>query len=497
MEIQLKTETLRCFLPVFTEVIAGEYAAETVVPDTMPDIARILDTAAAVFLRERTVADGKITLEGEIHAAILYLGEDGDRIRKLDLRVPWSLSAEDERIRGADVLTAEVRLASATGRALNPRKVGLSAEVAAAVAVYRDSFVQIPTGTDDPEIQTLTRRQKLGCIAAIREKGFTVTEELSLPAAAGGIDAILCYRTEAAVEETKPVAGKLILQGNVHILMQYLDTDGAPQQERFAVPFSQLMDLPEEGAEFSRVIIQSDACWLETVQGTYGTSAVHLETHLIAQGLFIAEREIDLLTDAYSVHHPCILKKETAELFGAVRPVVLRETLRDMMETPETPSELLYGRSEAALPVRREKGVELPVSVRALYRCGEGQLASAGRAVEAEFPLALADGEELMLDAPASGEPYFSLSAGGVEFRLPTELRGVSMERKKLELICGIELDEEAEVLPQDAPSLILVRLGDEGLWTLAKRYNSTEELIRAVNPEAEAGDLLLIPRAR
>ena len=497
MEIQLKKETLHCFLPVYAQTAQGEYSSEAVVPDTMPDIVRILDTSAAVYLRGRTISDGRIALEGEIQGTILYLGEEGDRIRKLDLRLPWALSMEDGDIRESDVLAAEVRLASAAGRALNPRKVELSAEVAASVAVFRETFVSIPTGADDPAIQTLTREQRFGGVAGIRQKSFVVTEELSLPAASPGIDTILCYRADASVEETKAVAGKIILQGSVRVLMQYLDTEGAPEQEVFTVPFSQIMESPEEDAAVSRILLQPDACYLETVPGTYGSSTIHLETHLLAQGIFLAEREMDVLADAYSVRHPCVMETETAELLGAVRPIIMRDTLRDAMETVDPPGEFLYGRAEAALPVRRENSVVLPVTVRALYRNEQGEYASVSRHMEAELSSPAADGEGLAMDAPVPDEPYFTLTGGGVEFRLPLELRGVATENRKQDLICSMEVDEDTDALPPDAPSLILIRQGEEGLWALAKRYRSTEEMIRTVNPDSVSGDLLLIPRAR
>ena len=42
MEIQLRQESLRCYLPVFNQTVSAENTAEAVVPDTMPDAASIL-----------------------------------------------------------------------------------------------------------------------------------------------------------------------------------------------------------------------------------------------------------------------------------------------------------------------------------------------------------------------------------------------------------------------------------------------------------------------
>ena len=497
MEIQLKKESLNCCLPVISEIVHGEFSTEAVVPDTMPDIVRILDTVAAVYLRSRTMTDGRIALEGEIHGTVLYLGEDSDRIRKLDLRMPCTLSMEDESILESDRMTAELRLVSAVGRAVNPRKVELTAECAAAVTLYRETCIQIPTGAEDAEIQTLIQEQKIGYIASVQQKSFVVTEELTVPAAKPSIDTLLSYQIEAVVEEQKPVGGKIILQGNVHVGVQYLGTEGEPEQELFSVPFSQIIDMPEGVGGTSQIILLPDACYLETIQGTYGASSLHLETHLLAQAIFSAEREIPILTDVYSVHHPCTVKTNKAELAGALRTVSLRDTLRETMETADPPSEILFGRADVGLPMKKEDGIVLPVTIHVMCRNEQGQYSSVNRAAEMEFPMAGAEGENLVWESPISAEPYLTLSGGNVEFRLPLEIRGVLMELQQQDLICGVEMDEETDVRSPDAPSLTLVRLGEDTLWTLAKKYGSTEEMIRSVNPQAETGDILLIPRVR
>ena len=47
-------------------------------------------------------------------------------------------------------------------------------------------------------------------------------------------------------------------------------------------------------------------------------------------------------------------------------------------------------------------------------------------------------------------------------------------------------------------PSLIVIRLGTESLWNVAKKYGSTCELIESANPgPINPGDLILIPRGR
>lgn len=64
MELELKKEQFACYqaLPQLSE--NREETTETIVPDYLPDIARIVDASGCLFLRSREIADGKAQVSG-------------------------------------------------------------------------------------------------------------------------------------------------------------------------------------------------------------------------------------------------------------------------------------------------------------------------------------------------------------------------------------------------------------------------------------------------
>ena len=64
MEVNLKREAIQYCTPVYSDTLSREETLETVVSDTLPDIARILDADAAVYLRTKTLQQGKVRIEG-------------------------------------------------------------------------------------------------------------------------------------------------------------------------------------------------------------------------------------------------------------------------------------------------------------------------------------------------------------------------------------------------------------------------------------------------
>ena len=94
MEVNLKREAIQYCTPVYSDTLSREETLETVVSDTLPDVARILDVDAAVYLRSKTLLQGSIRIEGSIRGTVLYIGEDSERLQRIEAELPVSFSAE-------------------------------------------------------------------------------------------------------------------------------------------------------------------------------------------------------------------------------------------------------------------------------------------------------------------------------------------------------------------------------------------------------------------
>lgn len=94
MEVNLKREAIQYCTPVYSDTLSREETLETVVSDTLPDVARILDVDAAVYLALQNAAAGSIRIEGSIRGTVLYIGEDLERLQRIEAELPVSFSAE-------------------------------------------------------------------------------------------------------------------------------------------------------------------------------------------------------------------------------------------------------------------------------------------------------------------------------------------------------------------------------------------------------------------
>ena len=499
MEVNLKREAIQYCTPVYSDTLSREETLETVVSDTLPDIARILDVDAAVYLRSKTLQQGSIRLEGSIRGTVLYIGEDSERLQKIETELPVVFSAEADGAEDTDTLAANVCVASADAKLLNPRKIQFRASICAAVVVYRSVTAELPAEAEQtPGLYTLTDTKTVSFLSGVEEKSFLVSDEAELPAGCPPMEKLLCYSHTESVDELKQVGGKMILQGTVRLDTLYLAAgDDAPQHQSFRIPFSQILDIANGKAELSTVILTSGGCYVEPLSGSDGITSLHLELHLCAQTLCRSETEIRYIADAYSLKNTCSLKTDSIRTLSAARPSVLRQSVRETLETPDSPKEIVYARMTAAFPAYAENGVSENICVHVLYRTQRGSLSSMSRVLTLTFE----SGEAAQMALPETarfGDVYAAAGDNAVELRCPVELSLDAAADSELTYVSAIELEETETAEETEHPSLIVIRLGTESLWNVAKKFGSTRELIESANPgPVNPGDLILIPRGR
>ena len=181
MEAKLKYESLNCWDLTFDKPLRKEESQDCVVPDTLPDIDRVLCTLGGLNIRSKDISAGRLRLEANIPARIVFCDENGG-VHSMELNIPVYISAEDESLGDGSLCCAELRLAALETRLLNPRKVLARAEIIADISCYSRSEPSWSNGVEDAEhIHVLLQPGEIIYVSAITEKTFALTDEQALP----------------------------------------------------------------------------------------------------------------------------------------------------------------------------------------------------------------------------------------------------------------------------------------------------------------------------
>lgn len=500
MEANFKHERINQYMRVCSNSFSREETAESVVPDIMPDIAKILDTDCSIFLREKNIQNGKASVEANIQTSILYLGEDCEGIYKLELSKPFSFTYENDEISENDILCVYLSVNNADTRILNPRKVLLRVDVCSELSFYRMAELSFPVDKDSNEnLQILTKECPVQLITSVGEKAFSISDEFSFPVIHGDVEEIITSKAWAVIDETKTVGEKVILQGTINLKLLYKEkNEKLYKTEIFTTGFSQIMDCAQNSTGPNTVTLMPTSLNLELITGGHGSTSLLMEIHLTAQMICRIPYTLRYIADAYSLYSEEIVHKEQWEAYNAGETILLRDTVREVIDTTDTVKEVIYGYVQPGIPSVGERGLHIPLTARVIYRTESGNISSVFHRIQTELPCETLQGKELYLYPTRCQEGYFAPTTGGIEVRLPVEQRMELYDKKTIPLVMSVDVSEEDGKTNYNDPSLIVTRCSDTDLWALAKRYKTTTERIEHANKNTvEIGQLLLIPRPR
>lgn len=96
LDFELNKTSLPYHRLMFHTTVSREESVEMIVPDSCPDIARLLDTSAICCLDTKEALEDTISLAGRIYGRILYLADRGQTPCAACL-LPWTSSAASAR----------------------------------------------------------------------------------------------------------------------------------------------------------------------------------------------------------------------------------------------------------------------------------------------------------------------------------------------------------------------------------------------------------------
>lgn len=503
MNLDLKSDKLSYMRPVFRRRFTKEETIEVIVPDALPDILRILDTDGTPYLRSKDCEAGRVSVTGVSELTVLYVPETGGGVRKLNVTLPFSMSAEGSDITPDCLITASLSLTAADSRTVNPRKVVVRAEAACEAALYlpESLYNTAPREKENLYFQADTVSMLLS--AAVNEKTFIFTDEAHLPDSAPAIGEILRATVSLSLESAKPVGSKAVLKGSARTDILYEAREGGRIcRESVLSPFSQVVDTDASGdvTDIDTVLCVTGAYISRSLMDGSGTDALSVEVHAVAQCVPYVRMLAGMVTDAYSTRFELKPTMTQCELEGLEGQDTASETLTASIPVSGRPTEVLAVTPRLTSCAIQGGVYNASFAVEAIYQDPSGEVLSASRRGELAYELGQ-DGGQAEVSVHFGGEIFTALTDTSIDVRVPLELTVTRIKRLSFERMESVEVMEETPIDLSGLPTVVMTRFGHaRGLWDLAKAHMSTVELIREANnlePDAqpEEGKLLLIPR--
>lgn len=472
MEWKLQTREAACFTLAAGHTSEERFTADSVVPDTLPDVDRLLTVLGTLCLWRLDLDEGSAELEGEIRCDVLYQDETG-ALQSFPVTMPVLQRFREDALSPGLRPALELRLTELTPQLMNARKVRLSARVRAVVQGYTPETQTLTEAVEAPEICQRRTRVSIEPVTAVEEQMFSAVGTAALR---GAPERLMASRSTVELHETQCAGQRLILQGCVKTQLLYQAETLI--FETVETPFSQLIDTLA-AQELSTAEIQTHLTSVQ-LRLVPEEQAVEIEAHLVAQAVCRSRMEAEVLTDAYS--NRTLLEVETETL---TLPLPAEPEQQRVFAEAELPCDAGCTTAAAWSTLRSGDSAEAVI----LRRNADGGYSALRQELHFAPP------EETVVRSAEPGELTVTPGADGLRLRLPIQLETARRETLTLTQITALR-GEEANTAAAAMPALTLLRVGAEAdLWEIAKRHASTVEAIRAANPEDAQRNYLAVPK--
>ncbi len=489
MELQFEKQDISCLRCVSDETLRREETGEVRLPESLPDAAGVVAAWGQVILRGKEWRTGGMTLSGGVMVWVLYSSEDTGEMRWVDTWLPFQFKSDFPDPGRDGQICAWGAVDSVDARVTSARKIMVRANVTLFCRAWVKERISVPRVEElPPDVHIRTNTYPVKFCREAGEQSFTLEEALPAPE----MDGWIYYNASPCITEHRVMGDKLIYRGvcKVHLLGS---KDGKIQSWDGEMSFSQFAELDESYEQEAEAYLQPVVTgmeWGQTEDGSYG-----MKCAIACQYTVTDRKMLTIPEDGYSTDRQTKLQIENVQI-----PCVLQMESRSENVTCAIDSDGLQvlDATMQASPGWLDRGENMylmPLWSQVLYMDAEGKLRAESCRWEEKIPMPAAENVRPGIYSN-TGELRVTPMGGKTEVSGVLTLWEMTDTCWEMPALSEMELGEIVEKDP-NRPSLILRRMGKDGLWEMAKSCRTTVTAIENANDlttEPTVNTMLIIP---
>lgn len=486
------------------------------VPDSKPDVGRMIQKKGEVTVEEVQIAEGQARVMGKLAFFLLYVEDGGERrVHSLQGSLPINEILRLDGLQSGDKVRLKWEIEDLSLHLMNTRKLNVKAVVTFQASVDAGIEVPLPVGVKESEgISVKTRPVTVLELSAGRKDSLRIRKEILVASNKPNVHTILWKDAEIRGLELRAEEGKVTARGELFVFVLYEGEDEANplQWLENAIPFTGEIECSGCTAEMipniEVAVAQTD---LEVKPDSDGEERiVQTDVVLDMDILLYCQREYRQLLDVYTPKKECVLQRTPETLEQLLVRNFAKCRVSERLKTREPEGKILQiCHSDGSVKLDEaqivEDGILVQgvVQVRILYIISNDEMPF--YSMESSIPFSHT------IEAPGiSEECAFYLRSGleqlattmadsnEIEAKAVVNLNAMVLRREQTEIIRAVEERELDMEKFQSMPGIVcyIVQPGDT-LWDIAKEFYTTAEEIRGMNQlgegEPKSGDRLLV----
>lgn len=491
-----------------TETANREVLSESLVegrlslPQEKADIDRILFIQGRVYVGAEPT-DGRIFMDGSVAFSVVYITDSGD-IESFDASSPFRHSEEMSGAGPGMTMLARGNIREIEYSVDDSRTVYVKGIVSVSLRGNMPRSLETVSGAGEGDLQVRMGRRPLMLTRDLKRDTVVMREDVRIPQSMPMAVQILSANAYAVIKSVHTEELKIVVEGELKIWALYMSEDkNAPlQQLNEAVPFGQI--IPSDNLE------PGDAIVADANLQDFGLSTIEEAGDIFRLNARIgivcgrrAMQDADYMEDAYSLANKLSVSYADQTCRQMKRWGCVRSSARSNIAVPSAQPAVsrvvCLKASPVILSARPGEGrvyLEGVMMFTLCYTSPDGLQSFSGETpFEAE---SLLDGISANDEVEASADVENCSCEGtgrdiSAKFMMDVTLRAYT--ETSLRMVTDIKDTEE----PNDRHAGITIYFADggESTWDIAKRYATTQDVVKKFNPEigdiAEPGQKVLI----
>lgn len=474
------------------------HEGEIVLTEGKPDIETILKCEASMIPENSSTEEDRLNFSGRLLLNVLYCGKDKS-VHSISSEAPVNdfiniEGADSSMLSGINTAIVNVECKKANNRKAAYK---IMSEVKGTVTELAE--IDAITEIDDiPSEQQHFKTINTSRTLCKSREGFTVTEDVVLPATKLPISEVLSVSCNITNAEFKPQEDSVEASGDVSVVLLYTSTEGGfPELYEFDIPFNVALEAENTDTDsIADVALYVKDCY-------YNVSAnedeepriVNMEVNVGADIHTSQNEEYKILDDAYTPDND--IRFDTTEL--CYSNIVCRNRgqcpVKEVVTLDEKCPDMLQIFSASGtvyiddVSIYENKIVlEGAINIDIMYITGNDDMPIASHQDTVPFTQTIdargaMEGMDASINANIAHIGFNMLSDRELEVRCALNTNTTVRKKSCVNLIINFEIIPLPQEVIDKIPSVVLyvVRKGDT-LWKLAKRFNTTVKDIAELN---------------
>ena len=503
MELELNKQKITFYNNAYESGVIHEENSELIIPDSSPDMVRVVSSGGNAYVKEKSIEDGCVVLTGAVKGCVLYVAEGETAIRKLEINMPFCKKFEHSDICKDAPCIYDVCLTSLEAREINSRKLALRAHIGLNIQCYVCESIEIAedvASKDEFSVEIQNKDIEFYNPAFIKERSFTIIDDIEISGANSDFEAMLKNDVSLTCTDKKLIGNKAVIKGIAHIKCTYMTKDGIINVMTHNLPYSQIMDI-DEFEENCDLCIKMNirASDIEPSHDMSGDARYISVNILVDTALIVYTKGcITSIDDVYSTAYDICATFESLPLKKLCGHINKRVSVNETIETANSVKKILDTGIVLSHTHKNVDKIYNDAHIQIMYMGDDDEIYCAQKKCGIECDIGANKNERVICVSNIGSE-----TASGnenkiaVQFFVDYEISAIAGD--KIHNLKSIDCGEMRNRAGDEATVIIKHIYSEQSLWNIAKKYNTTISEIADANgldcsETVAAGSMLLIP---